>query len=334
MDIHKMQLMAIEKVFADGNHNAFTGLGIINGLYVLAFRKAPGHVSSSSAIVFMESMDAMHWSEQRRISLPENDGLSFDLRDSYFISEPERLLYYGFATPVKDGRRLPPDTILMVTSDGRTWTNPSVILTGAVLWHPVYAYGRYYSAGYYHDGEKYRCELFCSPDGINWEKIASIAEGSETAVWPAADGSLAAFLRTEEPPYHLEIYRSKAPFTDWIKTQTIPKIIQCPHIFTVNEQIFLAGRERPDYNKTANPKNPSFASHRTKVWEIDDAKLTEVIELPSRGDNAYTGTVVKPEGSVLMSYYSQHESAFGAKWHEKMPADIFVAHLNMGQINA
>ncbi|MGI6087798.1 MAG: sialidase family protein [Kiritimatiellia bacterium] len=323
-----MKIVSVEKVYANGKHNAFTGLGYVNGRYVLAFRQSDGHADASGKILLLESGDGKHWAEQQSFSLPEKDGISFDFRDSYFLSEQNRILFYHFFTPVQDRKRLPSSTQVMSSTDGRNWSAPTK-LEGVVLWHPVSAFGKYYAAGYsVKEGKGHQCCLFSSADGINWGKVVRIADGSETAVYPWEDGSLLAFVRTETPPYFLEIFQSAPPFTDWKRIVIVPKIIQAPHVFTVGSQVFLSGRERPDYQKTADAKKPSFGLHRTKIWKVGaDVSIEEALELPSSGDNAYTGTVVNPDGTVWMSYYSQHETGASGTWRSVAAADIFIAHL-------
>lgn len=324
-----MRLVSVEKVYANGKHNAFTGLGYVNGRYVLAFRQSDGHIDATSKIVLLESGDGKHWAEQHCISLPGQDRISFDFRDSYFLSEQKRLLFYHFFTPVQDGKRLPTVSQVMSSTDGRNWSAPTK-LEGVVLWHPVYAFGKYYAAGYNKVGKEYQCCLFSSANGINWKNVARIANGSETAVYLWKDSGLLAFVRTETPPYFFEIFQSTLPFTCWKRLTIVPKIIQAPHVFTVGSQIFLSGRERPDYLKTADTQKPSFELHRTKIWKVGaDASIEEVLELPSSGDNSYTGTVVNPDGTVLMSYYSQHEISTSKIWSDVAAADIFIARLKV-----
>ncbi|NMA43741.1 MAG: exo-alpha-sialidase [Oligosphaeraceae bacterium] len=318
-----MKIVSVKKVYANGKHNAFTGLGYVNGRYVLAFRQSDGHGDASGKILLLESGDGKHWTEHRSISLPEKDGISFDFRDSYFLSEQNRLLFYHFFTPVQNGKRLPSVSQVMSSTDGRSWSAPTK--HESILWHPVYAFGKYYTAGYFHNGNEDQCDLFSSANGINWEKVARIAKGSETAIYPWKDGTLLAFVRTEIPPYFFEIFQSTPPFTDWKRLGTVPKIIQAPHVFTAGSQVFLSGRERPDYMKAEG-----FGLHRTKIWKVGaDASIEEVLELPSAGDNAYTGTVVNPDGTVLMSYYSQHETGDSEIWRDVAAADIFIAHLKV-----
>ena len=81
--------------------------------------------------------------------------------------------------------------------------------------------------------------------------------------------------------------------------------------------------------QTADRKAPSFARHRTKIWELKENTLKEALEFPSKGDNSYVGTVVNADGSLLVSYYSQHECG-GNDWNNIMAADIFVARVVKG----
>jgi len=59
---------------------------------------------------------------------------------------------------------------------------------------------------------------------------------------------------------------------------------------------------------------------RTSIVEIDaeTAKVTELVSLPSGGDNSYPGMVFH-EGILLVSYYSSHEGK----------ASIYLARLKL-----
>lgn len=195
-----------------------------------------------------------------------------------------------------------------------------------MLWKPIKFRNRYLVAGWSWDAAgNARVELFQSKNGLNWVKKGKIAGGSETFLQPIATDKLKAFVRTEKPPYHLWFYESVFPFRAWHKTGEIPGIIQAPHIVEIRGAVYLIGRERPDYLQTADRNKPSFARHRTKIWRVKKDDLVEVLELPSKGDNSYAGTAVRPDGSILISYYSQHETGKGDTFDKEMPADIFVA---------
>ena len=73
----------------------------------------------------------------------------------------------------------------------------------------------------------------------------------------------------------------------------------------------------------------------TKLWELQGRTLTELITLPSGGDNAYPGLLIVPESldevtpRFYISWYSQTDAESG----EKEPnggAGVYVGEIAMG----
>lgn len=322
------EVQQIQKIYSDGLHNAFTGMASFKGNFYVAFRNGEGHSGDAARQIIMKSSNGTDWKLASKKTMPvPQDGDYYDYRDSYFLVDGDRLLLYSAASLFKNGKRLRFDSQVQTTTDGINWTAPEITLRDKWLWKPVKVGGKYYGGGYYYDNDKIlNVNLMSSDDGItSWKDVCRISYGGESHMYPLSDERIRVFVRTEQKPYHLEIYEGTAPFTRLEKVSTIPKIIQGPHVFQMKGKTFLAGRERPDYLETADPQKPSHPLHRTKIWEVmEDASFKELIELPSSGDNAYPGTAVTPDGKLLMSYYSQHETK-NSVWASKMAADIFVA---------
>jgi len=327
-----MKLDWVKQVVSDGRHNAFTDLAAFQGRYYLAFRCGQGHADDIAEQVILQSDDGQTWREQHRIHFPpETPGTTFDYRDSHFLTEPDRLSLYSFATVVRPDthERFASYTFRQWTRDGKHWSAPEAVCREATLWRALRTKDAFWSAGYraQSPGHHYRVDLYRSEDGIAWETAAPIAaEGSETALHQVSADELLAVVRSEAAPYHLAFFRSHKPYQVWRQTAVIPKIIQSPHVIAWQGGLWLLGRERPDYRDTANSQAPSFGKHRTKIWRITGDAIEEALELPSKGDTAYTGTVVCPDGSLLISYYSQHARG-GDSWQPEIGADIYVARV-------
>jgi hypothetical protein len=63
------------------------------------------------------------------------------------------------------------------------------------------------------------------------------------------------------------------------------------------------------------------------MWQLQEDTPQEALEFPSCGDTSYVGAVVNPDGSLLVSYYSQHEHGMNVCPAVVMPTDIFVARV-------
>jgi len=322
-----MKIEWVKKLDADGMHNAFTGLAYFKDKYYLAYRKAKGHVTDEAFQVIMTSDNGKNWKIEHKKCLEHygNAAATVDYRDSFFLPLDDKLLLYSFVTPVENGSRGNSYSLAqIITADSTEWPEPELIQKDCIIWKPVKSGEDFYAAGYVG-----RCSfLYKSQDGMNWKKKSYISPGSETCLYAPDKEKLVAFVRTEREPYHLEIYESAKPFDNWSKINEIPVIIQCPHVLQMNDKVYILGRERPDYMATADKEKPSFSAHRTKIWEYENNSLKEVLELPSMGDNSYPGTAVMPDGSLLISYYSQHETGEGKEWKQEMPSDIFIAKIH------
>jgi len=311
-----------KKVYSDDRHNAFTGLTRYQGKYYLAFRSGTGHADNQSEQIIMVSDNGEDWAVVNKRRFVGTAGATVDYRDSYFLPHKDKLLLYSFCTPVVGGvMQIPYSQVQMIQSDSRTWPEPRTIHEDSVLWKPYVLENRFYAVGYktsWHP-RKNLTDFFQSDDGMKWEKVVSLAtgsEGSEACLHSPGRNRLTAFIRTEIPPYHLAIFESKKPFAEWNKITEVPQIIQCPHVIEFGGKVLVIGRYRTEYMKKGDKNSHSD----TKIWEFKDYRFSEVLELPSMGDNAYAGTSLMPDGSLLVSYYSQADVAGNA--------DIFVAKIN------
>ncbi|MEI6165629.1 MAG: sialidase family protein [bacterium] len=340
-----MQLKWIKKVFSDGRHNAFTGLTLFKGHYLLAFRNAEKHGSESSKQVIMTSPDGEQWRVLQETVLSESivaphalpPGTPMDYRDSYFLNVGDELKLYSFFVPPmrrnEDERMAPPGTLLMTSRDGVNWSEPVMVCAGAILWKPIFWQGRFWCAGYRREpGVGYVIRMYESDDGKTWLQGSVIAGGSECMLTPAGANTLRAFVRTEKKPCHMEIWESQTPFTTWERLAVIPKIIQAPHLVTLNGNQYLFGRETPSYQDEAQAMKPPSSLRRCKIWKVVETVVGEVLELPSSGDTSYVGTAIRPDGLLLVSYYSQHEAKDPDPQHDdpnNKPSDIFVAAIQL-----
>ena len=325
-----MNVKWVNKVYSDGKHNAFTGLAYFNGKYYLVFRNGSGHaIFDESYQIIMTSSDGKKWDILQRNRMPDINGMTIDYRDSYFLPQDESLLLYSSCTPVNNGKRQESYTqVQIITQESERMYKPQIGHCNGFLWKPIKIKNTFYVAGYSGNTlDNYQIDFYFSDNGLNWQKKSHLAPGSETVLYSPAPDKLIAFVRTESPPYYLELYESTKPFNVWKKTNEIHKIIQGHHVVQTNKKVYLLGRERPDYRQTANPEKSSYPQHRTKVWLFENNTLEEILELPSMGDTAYPGTAIMPDNMLLVSYYSQPEDMNGEL--KPKTADIFVAGIKI-----
>jgi hypothetical protein len=332
-----VKLKWVRKVYSDGRHNAFTGLARFKDLYVLAFRNGARHSGEDGRQVLMSSRDGEHWEKRHEKAFPAPHplppGTPMDYRDSYLLPLDGELRLYSFAlAPLlpSDEWMFPPHSNVQITRDGETWTEPRMVSKEAILWKPIFWQDRFWCAGYRRvPATGSVVELYQSEDGLAWSRTAAIAEGNETFLVPLGGDCLRAFIRTKKMPYHMEIWESPAPYVTWRKAGAIPLIIQAPHALFLNGELYLFGRETPAYGEMRCPLESGCVLRRTKMWRVSGTAAEEVIEFPSFGDTSYVGTALRPDGLLLVSYYSQHERELGVPAAKRggnhKPADVFVA---------
>ncbi len=342
-----MKLKWLKKVCADGRHNAFTGLTEFKGQYILAFRSGPRHGrhgefpdEPGGHQVRMTSANGEDWTVQGQTVFPPPPGLpsetSMDSRDNYFLRAGDTLYLYSFVAgpydPVSETFLCPVASTVQISRDGTTWTAPQRMVEGAVLWKPIFWHGQFWCAGYRRDTKVGRAiELYQSNDGIAWQRGAVIAPGNECALLPLPDGTLRAIVRTNSIAEMTELWDSSSPFTEWRRVAVLPWTIQAPHVATVDGRTLLLGRDVPA--AAADGKTKAPCHYRTKIWQLDGTEARPLLELPSLGDTAYTGTAVRPDGTLLVSYYSQHERELDAPLETRggndKPNDVFVAGIEV-----
>lgn len=155
--------------------------------------------------------------------------------------------------------------------------------------------------------------LLSSADGTAWKEISEVytAYGNgEPELEFLPDGSISATLRCGSlgtggyefgnPTGNTIIAMAQKPYKKWTYAHSFITRLDGATLFPINGRIFAAGR---------NHLGPRFdlgnhvAKKRTAIYEVLPDRLIHLFDLPSNGDTAYTGVVVK-DGIVHVSYYT------------------------------
>ena len=90
-ELPDVKVVSVQRVFHNGEHNAFTDMCRFEGRYYLTFRSCPdGHmVFPTSSIIVLSSKDAQTWEQVHRFSVPKRD-----TRDPHFMVFNNRLFVY------------------------------------------------------------------------------------------------------------------------------------------------------------------------------------------------------------------------------------------------
>ena len=93
------------------------------------------------------------------------------------------------------------------------------------------------------------------------------------------------------------------PYQSW-QTRPIGDVVPGPNLIEQGDALYAIGRQH------LRGADGTIADRRTSIWRID-GRRAHVLDLPSSGDTSYCGVVERDDGTVLISYYSQHEVAYG-----------------------
>jgi hypothetical protein len=311
-DLPKIKVLSVERVFHNGEHNAFTDLCKFNGQYYLAFRSCPdGHMLfTSSSLIVLTSKDGKDWEQVHQFSVPNRD-----VRDAHFLVFKDKLFVYTGTwyceSPNPDSNLRDINQHLGYcawSTDGEKWTSP-VMLEGT--------YGHYIWRAASHGDKAYLCGrrkhefremprndesrritesvMLESDDGIIWKKAGLFQEetGDETAFLFEPDGSVLAIARRGRD--NAEVCRSKPAYQDWDRTE-LDRYIGGPMVIKWHGHYLVGGR-----------KMINEGPRTTVLYWLTDNKIIECAEFPSGGDNSYPGFVELSKNRALVSYYSSHE---------------------------
>jgi hypothetical protein len=290
----KPQLLSVKKIWDSAPHNAFTDLIRYSNQWLCAFREGKAHVSDDGTIRILSSKDASNWESWAHVKM---DGV--DLRDPKICITPSGELLLATAGAYRDRKPVVHESISWLTRDGKKWDGPHRIGdTNMWLWRVTWHKGTAYSVGYDTAGEKF-VRLYESKDGRKFTTLVPtlFSEGypNESGMTFLADDTALILLRRDGDKSSGLLGRAQPPYKEWTWTDLGVKI-GGPALIELPDKRLIAGVRLYD------------GKVRTSIVQIDAAsgKLTELLPLPSGGDNSYPG-LVWHEDTLFVSYYSSHE---------------------------
>jgi len=308
----KLTIRNVRRIWADTNHNAFTDLCLFRDELYLTFRTCPdGHgISRHAKVRVLKSPDqGKSWKQVTEFRVPHRD-----TRDPHFLLFNDLLFVVSGTWLCPEGwDRYDINEHLGYaswTTDGSEWHGPKSLegTYGHYAWRAAAFKGKAYLCGrrkrdFAHEpgkgegGETTESALLESEDGLVWRFRSRFQTeyGDETAFLFEDDGSILALARCLQGR-NAQICRSKPPYTEWTRTD-LGRYVGGPMIVKWGSDILAAGR------KTLHGNPPV-----TTLYELVDDQLRELVELPSGGDNSYTGFSQISTDTALISYYSSHET--------------------------
>ncbi|MEM8735362.1 MAG: sialate O-acetylesterase [Planctomycetota bacterium] len=300
-------LMNCTRIWDASRHQAFTDLVRFQNAWYCAFREGSAHVSRDGKIRVLRSSDGTVWEKS---ALFEDSGS--DLRDAKISVTPEgKLLVLGAGAlhdySADDPESVRHQTYAWLSADGKSWSKREEVgEQNYWLWRVDWHQGQGLGIGYRTnrpDGRDTR--LYRSDDGLAFELLNEdlYSEGypNESSFAFADDGVAYCLLRRD--PHQgtsgtAQLGIASAPFTrsgEW-HWQDLGVRVGGPKIVLL-----------PDGRLLAVVRLYDGHTRNSLCWlDPQQGELTEFYRLPSGGDTSYAGAVWH-EGSLYVSYYSQHE---------------------------
>lgn len=290
-------LVESRRIWNRAPHNAFTDLLRHQNRWYCVFREGTAHVSPDGALRVITSDDGKKWD-----SLSLVKSAKYDLRDAKITVTPKGELMLNGAGMIADAETRYYSHSWFSSDGGRSWdAGRQIGDPGFWLWRTQWHQGTAWSFGYSteRDRTKRRLRLYRSRDGRTFEthvpQLSAPAGCGEDRILFLKDGTALCLLRHETGDRMAQLGSSKPPYTRWT-WRNLNLRIGGPNMIQLPDGRILAATRL--YGKKA----------RTSLsWlDVEQGKLTEVLELPSGGDTSYPGLVLH-EGLLWISYYSSHE---------------------------
>lgn len=301
-----IELVSLRKIWDQGPHSAFGDLIRFRGAWYCTFREARKHDSHDGSVRVIRSDDGETWTSAALIT-----DAAADLRDPKFSVTPDgQLMIAGLQRFPADQKR-PHQSLVWFSPDGQQWSakhpigDPDYWLW-RVTWHRGAAYTMGYSVGREadHPGS---IRLYASQDGRTFTTRADrvlVGNYPNEAMVVFAGDTAYCLMRRDGAPLHRTPHSgllgiAQPPYTQW-EWKDLGRRIGGPNfVVTPGGRLLAAVRVYETDN---------WHPARTVVGWIDRAtgRFSEVLRIPSGGDNAYAALVVH-EGLVWMTYYSSHE---------------------------
>ncbi len=273
-------------------HNAFTDLIEWRGRLYCAFREASTHMSRDGVLRLIESRDdGETWRSVFSFSTQGHD-----LRDASLTMMPDGRLLMSSGRAIPKGEGWGIETLAWLTADGTHFSDAVRIgQEGEWLWRVQENGGRLWSLSY---GLGRVALLATDGTSLDFQPVVDPLlmknRPSEGGLLWRHDGTVAAVVRRDGDDPLAQVGVADSPAGGW-SWQTANLRFDSPVLGETRDgRIWAVGRLR-------NPERCSFC------WvDLETGILTEALRLPSSGDSAYPGVVVRGS-ELLVSYYSSHE---------------------------
>lgn len=298
--------VTVAKIWDQAPHSAFTDLIWFNGAFYCSFREGDDHVFGADGTVrVLKSADGKRWESVADLAVP-----GIDLRDPKLSITPDNRLMIIIGGSIYEGKTLKGrKPHVSFSTDGQSFSTPQQVTMDAdlvnwgswiwrVTWHDGVGYAIDYQIGPDERRGPTRIFLVKTTDGKHFSKVSALnidGFANESTVRFDSSGKMHVMVRRELADQMGVMATSDAPFTDWTYQKMNYRLGGPNFIFGEKDAILATTRVYTPEVHTGLLLNNG-----------QGATFSEILELPSGGDNSYAGMVLK--GKFLwLSYYSTHE---------------------------
>ncbi|MFK7817638.1 MAG: sialidase family protein [Planctomycetaceae bacterium] len=292
----KPVLVDVKRIWDAAPHNAFTDLVHHDGRWYCVFREGSKHVSPDGSLRVITSTDGTNWTSAALIQSKTSD-----LRDAKLTVTPNGRLMLSGAEAVSNAAYTH-QSLAWFSWDGLHWSSPTSIgdkdnWLWRTTWSPD---GTAYGFGYGTNKNRL-LRFYSSKDGSKFATVIENVAGlgtypNETSIVFEPNKTAWCLLRQDGNPKDGLLGTASPPYDNWT-WKSLGTRIGGPQMIRLPDGRFFACVRLYD-----NPVRTSLCS-----VDVNNAKLTEVLKLPSGGDTSYAGMVWHDE-QLWISYYSSHES--------------------------
>lgn len=310
------------------HHKSNTKLYYWKGNFYLTYQSSKWHLEDKNGeLIIAKSPDASEgsWEIVASIKGPGQN----DVRDPLITEINGRLFFYFLPNFRFDPG--PNTTYWTVSNDGETWIEPQELEVNVLYedgWKTEagWVFGRqrpltednitWYVMASGRKNNKRMTILLESTDGINWMEVSVVYDtygSGEACMEFLPNGEFISTLRVSAmsswtgyefgtPHAGTIIATSYNNHRNWSHHADFQTRMDGATLFTLNNRsrIFVAGRNhlgpRIDIGNHVSRK-------RTAIYEVTKDHLIHLFDLPSNGDTAYTGVVVRGD-DIFVSYYT------------------------------
>lgn len=299
----QLQIISVEKIWDEAEHNAFTDLIDFQGALFCTFRESDDHAAGKDGTIrILRSEDGFSWTS---VALLSKDGV--DLRDPKLSIMPNGKLMLTLGGSIYHPKEnVTGGPHVAFSDDGIIWSDPLNINTASgwvwrVTWHKGVGYGVSY--GEFPDpttGEKaWGIRLYKTVDGIQYTQITKMEVPnfpSEVTLRFLSDDTMVAFVRRHGKGW---IGTSKPSYQEWNWSETSTPVGGQNFLVFPNGQMWASSRSYKIVSET------DYETY-TAVGPMTLTSFEPELILPSGGDTSYPGMVYR-NGILYVSYYSSHE---------------------------